>query len=203
MLLFSEKFRPLFAPEGGDGAAAPADSAPSGSPGSAGPSDAAASPARLSEAGSEFQGFGGEYDDGDDTVTIPAEKVSAPAPVTPEAPPAAPAQAAKPPEQKPPEVPKAAPEPPVAQTPPPAAAAPAAKDDPEGLVGRLSEHREAIIDGLATQRFALTPQEVDSVTADPAAAVPRLLAKSLLRINPSFPAAYAEFRAEARHAVDA
>jgi len=190
MKLFSEKFRPIFAPEGGEGAAA-SDSGVAGSP-STTPSGAAdAAPAtpepstpsppaegRAREARPDFSALGMPMDDDDDVLIIPDTPVSPPAPATPEPPPATAQPAAQPPTAKPQEAPKAP-----AAPPPPTAAAPAAqqaagKDDPEGLVGRLSEHREAIIDGLASQRFQLSSQEIDAVTADPAAAVPRLLARA-------------------------
>lgn len=187
MKLFGERFRPVFGPEGSEGAAASAEtsstahsgaaeapsSAPSEAPASA-PSEAPAPAAKPPHP--DFSALGMPMDD-DDVLIIPDTPTTPPpAPVAPEVPPATAQPAAQPPAAKPTAAPPAEQTPKTAQAPAPSAAA--VKDDPEGLVTRLSEHREAIIDGLAAERFRLSEQEINTVTADPAAAVPRLLARA-------------------------
>jgi len=170
------------APSGDAGGGA----APSGAP-SAGGDAAPAAPSggtdSASPAGEEssgetmFDGFG-EIDDDVVEVAEPSISTEPPAPVA--APPAQPQPGAEAP--KPPVVPpvvapaQAAPAPAEAQPGQPAAA-PAAPQSPRGLAEALDQHRDAIIDALAADRFQVTQEEADSLLADPVRSLPRFAAK--------------------------
>lgn len=110
-----------------------------------------------------------------DFVEVPEETV-----VQPEAPPAEPAQPAaeaKPPAPAPAPVPPAAP-PAQPQQAQPAAPAPVQADNsPQGLVQQLEQHRSAVIQALAAERFKLSPEEVSALDADATAAIPQIMSR--------------------------
>ncbi len=168
---------PNFAPD--DAAAAPA-AAPS-TPAASEPSSAPASaePA-ASETGAssapvdEFSQLGLPDDEGSESVELASEPEAPAAEVKPVTPPeVAPvaSPAAKPAE------PKAAAPPAVVAPKEPAAAAAPPPSEPQSLNEQLTQHREALIDGLAKERFSLTPEETSALETDAVQAIPRLLAR--------------------------
>lgn len=183
------RHRPVFSPEGAEGAPAPSDAPPAtpvagvaSSPDGAG----AASDAAGSEVGgaedNDWMNLGRSDDDFE-----PKEVIAPPTAPSPEGKPAEAKVAPAPATQEP----QKAPVPPAAEaTKPPQAAQPAAEGapakpdiqaadaSPEGLATQLAQHRDKIIDGLAAQHFTLSKEEVELITADPAAAIPRMMAKT-------------------------
>jgi hypothetical protein len=111
----------------------------------------------------------------DEAITLPSEDASQPA-ATEAAQPApsqpAPAPAEQAPAAQPTAQPAAAPAP-QEQAQPPASSA----EEPASLVEQLSEHREALIAGIAERRFQLSREEAEALETNPAAAVPRLLSR--------------------------
>lgn len=120
--------------------------------------------------GDEFLGLGG---DSDDTVEfdISQQEVEIPQEVTP------PAEQAPPPTQTPAKVEPPAETPPLQATPPQGNIPPPAAEVERPLSEQLVEHREALIDALAAERFALSPQEEEALETDAVAEMPKLLSK--------------------------
>ena len=166
--------------------------APSAPPVSPSPTSAPSSPA-----GADPFANLGNADDLDVSIEVPSQTA---APPSAEAPPAAPKQA---PPVQPAQVPPAEVKPPVQppqETPaaqPAATPSPAAADltSPQGLVQQLAQHRDAVLDGLAADRFKLSPEEIKAVDTDAVAAIPRIMARTyyeamqstLLHINNMVP----------------
>lgn len=106
-----------------------------------------------------------------DSVEIPAESPApeqpapTPPPATPPATPQAPqAEAAKP-----------APQPPQQAAPPPAPGED--MSSPEGLVQQLAQHRTAVVDALAADRFKLSKEEISALDTDAVGAIPHVMAR--------------------------
>lgn len=170
--------------------AAPA-AAPSAPPVSPSPTSAPSSPA-----GADPFANLGSADDLDATIEIPSQ--TAATPPAGEAP-AAPAEAPLVPTPEPPKPPTPAAQPPQEQpaAQPAATPAPAQADltSPQGLVQQLAVHRDAVLDGLAADRFKLSPEEIKAVDTDAVAAIPRIMARTyyeamqstLLHINNMVP----------------
>lgn len=157
-------------PDGSVPASAPGTSAPASAP------DAASSTPDVASSATEWDNLGFTGDD--DSVEVPVETV--------EEQPAAPVVEVKP-DATPPVVPPPVtpPQPaPAAVTPPQEAASPApakveapADASPQGLVQQLEQHRGAVIDALAADRFKLTPEEATALDTDAIAAIPRVMAR--------------------------
>lgn len=133
---------------------------------------------------SEFMQLGEPDDEGSDDVlepAVPAVEGEPPEGSPVAKPPKATPAAVDPKTAKPAVVPPAAPTEPAPAQPvasvaqPSAAPAPA---EPQSLVQQLDQHREAVIDGLAAERFQLTKEEADALELDATKAIPRLMAKT-------------------------
>lgn len=160
-------------------AAAPAaPSAPAPSTPSPAPSTPAAAPSDTS-----FENLG-SYDDldsvevSDGSVDAPLEGAAGGEPAQgattplPETPPATPPPATAKPAQEPPkEQPKAAP----AEASTPGRAEP--DNSPQGLVKQLEQHRSAVLDALAAERFKLSPEEISAIDTDAVGAIPHVMAR--------------------------
>lgn len=194
--LFSTRM--FFAPDDGSGgSASPASSAPSGgdSGGSSVPSvapaggDGTSPPSAPDTGGAQPSNVDGtnpweNLGSTDDLnfVEVPPEvpptnlqapvvpPVVAPAP-TPQAvtPPVSPVQAAPQTQSEPQAQPVASPSP----------------SDPVGIANAIEANRDAIIEHLATTKFALTPEEVSALESDVVTAVPRLMAKMFVESQTS------------------
>lgn len=113
--------------------------------------------------------------------------------VPPEVPPTNPQAPVVPPVVAPAPTPQAAipPVPPVQaapQTQPEPQAQPVASpspSDPVGIANAIEANRDAIIEHLATTKFALTPEEVSALETDVVTAVPRLMAKMFVESQTS------------------
>lgn len=82
---------------------------------------------------------------------------------------------AQPPQAAQPAGPQTPPQPPASAEPPkPQALDPST---PEGFTQGLAQHKEALIQHLAKERFSLTSQDAEEVTTDPATAIPKLMAR--------------------------
>jgi len=120
----------------------------------------------------------GEPDD--DFVELASE---APAPAEVAPPPAEPAKPAVEPPKAPEPAKLAQPEvkPPVAPVPEApkeiAAAAAPPPSEPQALAEQLTEHRAALIDAIASERFKLSPEEMNALEIDAAGAIPKLLSR--------------------------
>lgn len=155
-------------PSGGGGSPAassvPASPEPSASPAASTPAPATPAPSRQTDQiPVDFSQLGEPEDD----TPLPTDNELAaavePAPQTPPAAPPAPAQPAE-----------TAPTP---QQPTPQEPASPAPVEPVNLVKQLTEHRQAIVDGLAAERFALTKEEAEGLDANPGAVIPKLMAR--------------------------
>ena len=172
------KYRPLFSPEGEAGSSSVTlDSGTVVTSSSTVGEDI--SP--IEGASDDFSGFD-EPDLDIDLTSFGVDDGSpaaAPAPVAAQPTPVAPAAPASP------LAPAATPATPPAPTAPTAPAAPAATAEPaastpsapQDLAAALTQHRGAIIDALAAERFAMTPEETAAFDLDAAAAAPKLMAR--------------------------
>jgi hypothetical protein len=177
--------RVAMAPEDGSGAGAGVggDSAPA-SGGGAADSGGSASPADsgsgidsgVVDRTNDFEQLGAFDDDDVVEVTELAPPADAPK-VPPTEPQLASAQTPKPP--APPVAPPAAQQQPApaAVQQPAQAATPAAAASPRGLAEQLDQHRDAILDQLATTRFAVTQEEADALFAEPTKMLPKAMAR--------------------------
>jgi hypothetical protein len=182
--------QPMYAPDDGAGSAPPA--APSGDT----PLSGETSTPGDSSGGLSFDGLGEM--EGYDEIEIADGVADAAAPATPPQG-AAPSAPSSPEAQAPAQVPPAPQAAPQAQAPapaaPPAAAPPASPSpqatgaeapapaslpsDPAGMLRALEENRAGVIDSLAASEvFALSADEATALETNPAAAVPRLLART-------------------------
>lgn len=120
-------------------------------------------------------GFTGD----DDSVEVPVETVDEqPAAPVVEVKPDATPPVVPPPVQPPQPAPAAVTPPQEAASPAPAKAeAPVADSSPQGLVQQLEQHRGAVIEALAADRFKLTPEEATALDTDAIAAIPRVMAR--------------------------
>jgi len=119
---------------------------------------------------SDFGGLGDPLDE--DFLVLEAEEPAAPVaePVQPAA-----AEPAQPVPAQPPQPAAAAPQPtPQEPTEPPSST----PTEPQGLAQQLEQHREAVIDALAAQRFSLSKEEAEALELDAVKAIPKLMAKT-------------------------
>lgn len=168
-------------------------------PASAGPASVAApvaptapttTPTTPSPAASPAESFDnlGSADDLDAVVELPADSTAAPTTETegatpptdasgepPKEPPAATASPQPEPPKEPPKEPKK--DGAAAPAPSPAPAAAERDDSPQGLVNQLVQHREAVLDALAGDRFKLSEAETKALDTDAVGAIPRVMAR--------------------------
>lgn len=172
----TERFSPLLSPETGGGPPSPPDSGASSSAPETGGSAEGAS----GDTSNPFEGLDHNFD-ADERVTVVGDDDVSEVSAEPAAPAAAPEPsqpaAAAPAEQAPAPAQTQAAQPPAPQEPQAAAPPASSPTEPGSLVEQLAEHRDALIDGIAARRFQLTKEEADSLTLDPAAAVPKLLSR--------------------------
>lgn len=202
MRIFFEKFRPLYAAEGGgsgsgNGASAPgaASTAPlSSTPSPSTPPAATPSPGDAAPSPEPFD-FSAIFNDGGDsgvTEVPPAAATTGETPKTPEAKPVAgaePATKAKP--EKPADDKPAAAAPGPKETPStapaPASVEPAAPQldplDPASVAQALVKHEAATIEHVAKELFKLTPEEIEALETDTVGEIPKLLAKSYVKMQ--------------------
>lgn len=166
----TERYAPLFSPEGGG------QPAPQETPSASAPTDPSPAPSEGSDAAGEpnpFEGLARDFDD--EAVTVQASDDTAAAPVAAPSEPSQPA--AKAPAEPAPVVQPAAQTPPAPQEPQAATQPASSPMEPGSLVEQLSEHRDALIAGIAERRFQLSKEEAETLETNPAVAVPRLLSR--------------------------
>lgn len=159
-------------PDPAPAAAAPVAPAPDPSPAPAPtPDTTPASPTPDSS----FENLGSADDL--DFVEVPEEPVAEPpAPAVEEQPAVAapPAPTPAPAPQPPPQAAQPAQEQPAAPAP---AQGSQPDDSPQGLVQQLEQHRAAVLDALAADRFKLSPEEISALDTDATAAIPRIMSR--------------------------
>jgi hypothetical protein len=167
-------FLPLFSPpdEGGGGAA------PASGSGQASPTSDVSSTPSSPEGGDDFSGLtdGGRFDEDEVSVELPLPDAHSEGSGVPKAEVPAKAPEAPPPGPKP-EVQQ---KPPEAQPSPKEPIPPAPSETAKSLPDLLTENREGLIEALASERFALSPAEVEALEADAVGVVPKLLSKVYL-----------------------
>lgn len=175
----------LYAPDAGGGAApAPVAAEPSAAPASSEPSAPSVPSASPSSQNDEFSGLGLLDDDLDSIPELPKDSAPAvtPAAATPPPPAAAPqtppapqpkAEAAAPP--VPPQQPGPQ-EPAGGQQPPPSSPA-----EPQSFAERMDANRDAIVEQLAKDVFALSKEDAEAFELDPVGHLPRMQAKVLFQ----------------------
>lgn len=119
-------------------------------------------------AGESFD-FGSLFEPPQDTAATPPAQPPAAPPAAPQAP--VEAQPAAP----------VAPQASEAVTSPQGGSPPLDPADPAGIAANLLQHEAAVIDHVAQNMFALSPQEVEALEGDAVAAIPKLMAKAYVR----------------------
>lgn len=134
-----------------------------------------ASPEPVSSPDTSFENLGSADDldfvevESSEPVVQPETTPAVQAQPAAKAPPPAPAPVQAPPQAAPAQQPVQA---------QPAAPAPGQVDNsPQGLVQQLEQHRAAVIQALAADRFKLSPEEVSALDADATAAIPQIMSR--------------------------